>query len=104
MREALIAGTLAGLVLTLILGFVLGSRLNRNLRRLTRAVRRMRHGDLKQVVEVDSNDEIGMLANAFNRMSDKLARQYTELAESKARIEKLAMQLREMSMRVPFSS
>ena len=99
MREALIAGTLAGLVLTLILGFVLGSRLNRNLRRLTRAVRRMRHGDLKQVVEVDSNDEIGMLATAFNRMSDKLARQYAELAESKARIEKMAMQLREMSMR-----
>jgi two-component system cell cycle response regulator len=99
MRDALIAGTLAGLVLTLILGFVLGTRLNRSLRRLTRAVRAMRHGALKQYVAIESNDEIGMLARAFNRMSDKLARQYQELAESKERIEKMAMQLREMSMR-----
>ena len=99
MREALVAGTLAGLVLTLALGFLFGTRLNRSLRRLTRAVRAMRHGYLKQHVEVDSNDEIGMLARAFNRMSDKLARQYAELRESKLRIEKLALQLRELSMR-----
>jgi two-component system, cell cycle response regulator len=99
MRDALVAGTLAGLVVTLILGFLLGTRLNRTLRRLTRAVRAMRHGYLKQHVEVESNDEIGMLASAFNRMSDKLARQYKELEESKARIEKMAMQLREISMR-----
>jgi diguanylate cyclase (GGDEF)-like protein len=59
----------------------------------------MRHGYLKQHVDVDSNDEIGMLARAFNRMSDKLARQYMELRESKLRIEKLALQLRELSMR-----
>src|SRR5690606_29594017 len=72
MREALLAGALAGLVLTLILGFLLGTRLNRTLRRLTRAVRAMRHGNLKQYVEVDSNDEIGMLARSFNRMSEKL--------------------------------
>jgi diguanylate cyclase (GGDEF)-like protein len=99
MREALVAGTLAGLVLSLALGFLFGTRLNRSLRRLTRAVRAMRHGYLKQHVVVESKDEIGMLANAFNRMSDKLARQYHELEESKKRIEKLAMQLREMSMR-----
>lgn len=99
MREALLAGALAGLVLTLILGFLLGTRLNRTLRRLTRAVRAMRHGNLKQYVEVDSNDEIGMLARSFNRMSEKLARQYAELRESKLRIEKLALQLRELSMR-----
>ena len=99
MREALLAGALAGLVVTLILGFLLGTRLNRTLRRLTRAVRAMRHGYLKQHVEVESNDEIGMLARAFNRMSEKLARQYEELRESKLRIEKLALQLRELSMR-----
>jgi two-component system, cell cycle response regulator len=99
MREALVAGTLAGLVLTLVLGFLFGTRLNRSLRRLTRAVRAMRHGELKQYVEINSNDEIGMLARAFNRMSDKLARQYKELAESKARIEKMALQMRELSIR-----
>ncbi len=99
MREALLAGAFAGLVATLVLGFIFGTRLNRTLRRLTRAVRAMRHGNLKQHVEVESNDEIGMLARAFNRMSEKLARQYEELRESKLRIEKLAMQLRELSMR-----
>ncbi|HWU85156.1 MAG TPA: GGDEF domain-containing protein, partial [Rhodocyclaceae bacterium] len=99
MREALIAGSMVGVAFTLVLGALLGSRLSRTLRRLTRAVRAMRHGDLRQHVEVDSSDEIGMLAHSFNRMSDKLARQYQELEESKRRIEKLAIQLREQSIR-----
>lgn len=104
MREALVAGTLVGLVVTLALGFLFGTRLNRSLRRLTRAVRAMRHGQLEQYVDNDSNDEIGMLTRSFNRMSAKLAKQYKELEESKLRIEKLAMQLREQSMRDALTS
>lgn len=98
-REALLAGTVAGLLLTLILGFLFGRRLSLSLGRLTHAVRAMRQGDLKQYVDNDSKDEIGMLTRSFNRMSDTLARQYKELEESKQHIEKLAIQLREQSIR-----
>ncbi len=41
---------------------------------LTRAARRMEQGDLSERVEVRSGDEIGELAQAFNRMADSLSR------------------------------
>jgi signal transduction histidine kinase len=41
---------------------------------LTSAVRSMGSGDLSQRVEIDSKDEIGELARAFNSMADELAR------------------------------
>jgi signal transduction histidine kinase len=42
---------------------------------LTVAARRMERGDLSQRVHVDSKDEIGELAHAFNAMADGLQRQ-----------------------------
>ncbi len=41
---------------------------------LTKAVRRMEAGDLRQRVEVQTRDELGALAHAFNAMADGLAR------------------------------
>ncbi len=41
---------------------------------LTAAARRMERGDLTQRVQVQSDDEIGQLAHAFNAMADGLAR------------------------------
>jgi len=41
---------------------------------LTFAAQRMEQGDLSQRVRVDSRDEIGQLARAFNAMADGLAR------------------------------
>lgn len=41
---------------------------------LTKAVRRMEAGDLRQRVKVESTDELGALAHAFNAMADGLAR------------------------------
>jgi diguanylate cyclase (GGDEF)-like protein len=99
MREALLFGIVAGMVLTLVLGFLLSDHFVRRLRRLTRAVKAMSKGDLKQQVEIESRDEVGVLARAFNRMSADLSRQYTELEESKKNIEKMADQMRELSMR-----
>ncbi|MGE0080499.1 MAG: HAMP domain-containing protein [Thiohalomonadaceae bacterium] len=44
------------------------------MRRLTAAVRAVEGGDLQQRVAVESGDEVGELARAFNRMSAELAR------------------------------
>ncbi|HTH95189.1 MAG TPA: diguanylate cyclase [Rhodocyclaceae bacterium] len=99
MRDALILGSGVGIGVTLLLGFVLGSRLGRALKKLTRAVRAMGVGDLHQKVDVASNDEIGVLSRTFNRMSAELAKKYEELKQSHARIEKMAAQLRELSIR-----
>ena len=52
----------------------------RPLDRLTRATTIIAEGDLSARVEVGSRDEIGMLAAAFNRMTEDLQRRDIELA------------------------
>jgi two-component system cell cycle response regulator len=99
MRESLVLGTAMGLVLTLVLGLVLGNRLSSALRKLTTAVQAMGQGNLRQQVAVESKDEVGMLARTFNRMSDEIAQQYDDLQQSHAKIEAMAVQLRELSVR-----
>ena len=59
---------------SLVLGVILARNLTRPLRLLTAATRRIAEGDLDQKVDVTSRDEIGQLAEAFNRMSAELSR------------------------------
>ena len=99
MRESLVLGTGVGLVLTLVLGVFLGNRLSQSLRHLTDAVQAMGEGALRQQVPVESDNEVGVLAQAFNRMSKEIAQQYEDLEKSHAQIEAMAAQMRELSLR-----
>jgi NtrC-family two-component system sensor histidine kinase KinB len=69
-RTLLIAGLLvaAGVVLA----FLLAKRIVGPLRRLTESTARIAGGDLNARVDVDSNDEVGMLASEYNRMAENL--------------------------------
>lgn len=99
MRDALAYGVLAGTLLTLLLGLVFGNRISLDLSRLTKAAVAMGEGDLKQHIETNTHDEVGLLAKAFNRMSAELARNYNELHDSHQQIQQQADQLHELSMR-----
>jgi signal transduction histidine kinase len=72
-RALLLAAGIAGLAAVL-LTVGLSRRILRPVEALTAAARRMERGDLSQRVEVQSEDEIGELAQAFNAMADGLAR------------------------------
>jgi signal transduction histidine kinase len=72
-RALLLAAGVAGLAAVL-LTLGLSRRILRPVEALTAAARRMGRGDLSQRVEVQSNDEIGELARAFNAMADGLTR------------------------------
>lgn len=61
-------------LLALLLGVLLARTLTRPVRELTTATQAMARGELGQTVVVRSNDEIGDLAQSFNRMSSDLAR------------------------------
>lgn len=61
-------------LIALLLGGVLARTLTRPVRELTDATQAMASGDLQQQVVVRSHDEIGQLANSFNKMSSDLAR------------------------------
>ena len=67
-------GALIGAVIALLLGVFLSRTLTRPIRELTRATHAVSEGDLSQQVPVRSKDELGELAQAFNRMSSELSR------------------------------
>src|SRR5215216_3942565 len=67
-------GALIGAVIALLLGVFLSRSLTHPIRELTRATHAVSEGDLSQQVPVRSNDELGDLAQAFNKMSAELSR------------------------------
>jgi two-component system, OmpR family, sensor histidine kinase BaeS len=70
----LLYGALIGMVIALVLGIILSRTLTRPIRELTRATHAVSEGDLSQQVPVRSKDELGELAQAFNKMSAELSR------------------------------
>ncbi|MCB9420150.1 MAG: HAMP domain-containing protein [Ardenticatenaceae bacterium] len=73
-NRAILLAVLAASIAALLLGGLLTWTMTRPLRQLTHAAEAISEGDLRQRVSVQSGDEIGDLAAAFNQMSDRLAR------------------------------
>lgn len=73
-NTTLFYGALIGAALALALGIFLSRTLTRPIRELTQATHAISEGDLSQQVTVHSNDELGELAQAFNKMSAELSR------------------------------
>lgn len=104
MRKALLNGMLGATVLAVVLGLLLGSRFGARVRELTVAIRSMRaDGELRQQVPVRSRDEMGELAEAFNRMSRELAHAHAELKMTTAQVQSQSEQLKELSIRDPLT-
>lgn len=57
----------------LVVSYFLSGNITKPLRQLSRAAEKIRQGDLKQVVPVETKDEVGQLATVFNQMSAELA-------------------------------
>ena len=70
-REILIAGGLA-LLLALLAGMAVARALARRVRRLERAAQQVAAGRFGEPIPVDSADELGQLAAAFNEMQSQL--------------------------------
>lgn len=70
----LLYGALIGAVVALLLGIVFSRTITQPIRELTKATHAVSEGDLSQQVPVRTNDELGELAQAFNKMSAQLSR------------------------------
>lgn len=64
----------AAMLVALVIGMILARTLIMPLQALTRAAQHIADGQLEQQVKVTSTDEIGRLAEAFNRMSQEVSR------------------------------
>ena len=72
-RRIIYAG-LIGLIVALLLGWILVRQLTQPLNKLTKATSRVSEGDLDQRVFIESNNELGELADSFNKMTSSLQR------------------------------
>jgi len=79
-HEALVAGAIA-LALALLASYAVAHALARRVARLELAVRQVAEGDFSRRIPVDSGDELGRLAGAFNDMQQQL--QQMDLARKK---------------------
>jgi two-component system sensor histidine kinase BaeS len=73
-NQLLIYTAVGTLLISLLLGVLLSRTLTRPIRELTNATQAVAAGDLTRQVPVRSRDELGKLADSFNRMSAELAR------------------------------
>ncbi|MCP5095852.1 MAG: HAMP domain-containing protein [Chloroflexi bacterium] len=73
-RQALGYGAVGAIVVAIFLGVLLARSLTRPLRELTHATEAMAQGELAQEVPVRTQDELGQLTAAFNKMSADLDR------------------------------
>jgi signal transduction histidine kinase len=74
-RRSLLLGALIAGAAAVLITLLLSGRIVRPVEQLTEAAQRMEKGDLTVRVSVDSEDEIGQLAHAFNAMAGGLEQQ-----------------------------
>lgn len=82
----------AGLALaTILAAFWITNRITQPLLSLTAATSRLAQGDLQERIDIQRNDEIGLLATSFNTMADELNRLYASL---RGQVEERTRQIR----------
>lgn len=81
-KTALWQGASMAIACSILLGLVFGRSLSRAVRQLTQAVQRLgEDAEGEHQVAVKSRDELGQLAQSFNRMSSELALAHKKLRE-----------------------
>lgn len=86
---AVLVGTLVSLLSMLAL---------RPIRRLAQAARSISKGDFSQIVDVSSQDEVGLLAGEFNRMARSLEQREEDLVRNQGQLEDVNRELRQSSI------
>ncbi|QQE77816.1 ATP-binding protein [Alicyclobacillus sp. SO9] len=72
MTTATVLGLFATALVAVLLGAWLASRITRPLKDMTKAMHKIEEGDLETRLSLDTKDEFGQVASAFNQMIDRL--------------------------------
>lgn len=105
MQHALLIGMAIAAGVAILLGIIFGNRLVSSLEELIAAIKRMRpDGEMAEPVPIRSRDEVGQLAETFNRMNRYLTEAHRDLLDSHDTISLQAEKLQELSLRDPLTS
>ena len=73
---------IAAIIATIIVAHIISSQVTGGINSLIKGIRRFAAGDLKSPVQVKSTDEIGYLAEEFNRMADSINRLIADIYDA----------------------
>jgi serine phosphatase RsbU (regulator of sigma subunit) len=85
--------SLVVIVIGILISFILSNSITRPIRKLTTAVQTMGQGDLNHMVEVETKDEVGVLARSFNKMAEDLKSYIEDLRRTTAEKERVEKEL-----------
>ena len=86
LRMTFMVGALVAAILALLFTSLITTRIARPLRALEEAARRLGTGDFSARVREFGQDELGVMARAFNRMAKQLDQLVTNLAQEKGKV------------------
>lgn len=92
-KKAAIIGGIVVAFLGIVIGFFAARSIVRPINSLAVAVQKVAAGDLNQTIEVSSNDEVGLVAKAFNSMVENLKNLISQVQKSAEQVAAASQQL-----------
>ncbi|PID41804.1 MAG: hypothetical protein CSA52_01060 [Gammaproteobacteria bacterium] len=89
LRSIVLLGAGLAALVALLLSFAFSKRFSNRIRQMTEAAESISMGDYDKRIHFTERDEIGQLADAFNRMASSSASRIKEMAAERHRLEKI---------------
>ncbi|MCL2772422.1 MAG: cell wall metabolism sensor histidine kinase WalK [Oscillospiraceae bacterium] len=91
----IIQALLIGLIIAVLLSFVLANAITSPIQSITKSASKLAEGDFKEKIEIESNDEIGTLAETYNYMAEKLKSTLDEVSSEREKLRFYILYLKE---------
>jgi two-component system, OmpR family, sensor histidine kinase VicK len=86
---------IVAILISVVLGYFLSKTITRPIEELMYSARKIAKGDFGEVLQVQSNDEIGKLTGTFNYMSRKLKHTLSDIDKEKSKLETILKYLKD---------
>jgi methyl-accepting chemotaxis protein len=93
-----IVAIIIGMGLSIFLGIFIASSINKPLNKLVNVSEKMAEGDLDVIIDIERKDELGVLAESFRKMSDKLNEEINNISTAAEQVAAGAKQVSDSSM------
>ena len=91
--QLILEALLFGLVISALLSFLLSRAMVTPIQALTRGARQVAEGDFGHDIQVESQDEIGVLTDTFNAMSDRLKNTLLQVDQERTKLSTLFLHM-----------